>query len=156
MTNRCLARMQGWTLVGLMVLGLSLVGILPAQAIPMTYSLTGGVTGSFSADLSAPTSSFIDWGLTFPIGTFTNIDGGIISNVNLALFQTSANGMISFVAQPSLDAYTGTYTAWAGLPGGAGVLTGTYGTASVPEPSALILLGIGLMGLVWWSRKHAA
>jgi PEP-CTERM motif len=70
--------------------------------------------------------------------------------MNLALYQTLSGAFFSFLVQPPADSYSGNYSAILG----AGSFSGSF--HSVPEPSALLLLGAGLAGLVEWRRKQAA
>ena len=80
-----------------LVSGISLLSLMPAQAIPYDYTVTGTVVGTFNADLSVPGGSFTSWSLTTPIATFTDTTGTIFSNTNFALFQTLGINAISFL-----------------------------------------------------------
>lgn len=146
---------QGLIAVAL-VSATSLLSILPAQAIPYDYTVTGTVTGTFNADFSSFGSSFNSWTLTTPTATFSESTGWVLSNSLFLLNQFQGTNFLSFNIVPllSTDGYFGGYTG----KGTGGLFSGTFAraTTSVPEPSSVLLLGIALVGLAVWYRKRPA
>ncbi len=126
----------------------------PAQAMSYDYSVTGGITGTFNADLSLAGGSFNSWSLTTPIATFTNLTGTVISNTNFALFQTLGSNAFSFLLLSPTDNYTGIFSGIAG----AGSLSGTFTqvSSSVPVPGTMSLMLVGLLALAAAHRVLAA
>lgn len=144
---------QGLIAVAL-VSATSLLSILPAQAIPYNYTVTGTVTGTFNADFSSFGSSFNSWTLTTPTATFSESSGFVLTNTFFLLNQIQGLNTLSFNIVPllSADGYYGGYTG----KGTGGLFSGTFARASVPEPSSVLLLGIALVGLAVWYRKRSA
>lgn len=109
------------------------------------------VSGLFTYTQSLTLTAFDS--LLNPVATSNSLFGS-----NLALsgdFRSSANELLAlnFAGGISRVLITGNAS------GGSFTLDNlTYTTASanVPEPSTLLFLGCGLIGLVWWGRKQTA
>jgi hypothetical protein len=135
--------------------GISLVSVTPAKAIALDYTVTGPVSGMLNADLSDPTSSFLDWSLTTYTHTYTPSESGVTSNNNLALFQTVYPDAFSFVIT-SASTYAGTFSGY----GSSGYFTGNYvqketepNYSNTPEAGTNLLLLAGL-GMVCLAARY--
>jgi hypothetical protein len=137
---------------------ISLLSVMPAKAVPFDYNVIGGVTGSFNADISDLTSSFLNWSLQTPTHLFVPADLGVNSNDNLVLFQSVGVHDLTFAINTLSNTYTAIYS---GGPQSSGVINGTFELAStngsVPEAGTYLLLlaGLGIVGLAARYRMFA-
>lgn len=142
-----------------LISGISLFSLTPAQAIPLDYNVTGGMTGTFNADLSVGGGVFNSWTLTTPTATFTDTDGGVVFNTNFALFQIVSPNAFSFILPLSpLNSLTYTGSFSGGVGSASGTLSGSFVQAqSVPEAGTYLLLfaGLGMVYLAARQRKAA-
>ena len=133
-----------------------------AHAIPITYSMTGnGVydnpVGSFTYDVATNTYSNVGiWSLDYygsARGSASTLRStGVIGTVLRLTFSSplsDAGGNISF------SGYEQGLLTWFGQVTRTGEVAGG-GTARVPEPGALLLLGAGLIGLALVRRRSVA
>jgi len=141
--------------------------IQSAEAIPMSYTVTGDVTGTITMDfMTSNQASNVasDWNLTYSGVVFTHRDPFTFSfrNLNTTFGVDDINiqsGELGFGRRINIfffgptfksGLYSGGYTdGAAGTP-----LNGTF--APVPEPTTMLLFGTGLLGLAGyrWSQRR--
>jgi hypothetical protein len=143
--------------------GMYLLSVTQAKAT--TFSVTGDVTGTFDANLSAlsPNNIFNDWNLTTSSISFLKTDLAYLISPGFALVQNEVVSLtpytLFFVLGPlPTSTYSGSnsYSGFLvnGSTGGAPLLiNGTY--SQVPEAGTFLLLvaGLGMVSLAASRRK---
>jgi len=154
---------------------LPLVGLAPsAVATPITYSFLGAsavfggatetITGGFTFDVATGFETNVSITLSGPSafsGTYTAASLGYAGNVNEISAQGINAALTIYFASPLSSATDNlSFVGTANSPFGATVVVASSPTGSVspvPEPSAVALLAIGLLGIgvVRRSRSEA-
>jgi hypothetical protein len=146
----------------------------PVCSLSGSFTISSALGDNFApAFLTLESFSFTDGGFTFtPTNTAAGIQGikvgtnstGQINVWEIDLATASVGGIYKgiygtiqtgFIFDESYvyDQNTSSYLALASNSDNPGTWTASSSTASVPEPSGLILLGMGLLGVVTWSRR---
>ncbi|TKB74823.1 MAG: hypothetical protein E8D46_04505 [Nitrospira sp.] len=148
-------RSSRWAMLGGIMLWMSVLIASPAQAVPTNYEIVPGgfFSGTFTLDPAGTINPFTIWNITpsFPLSTPAIISPTFTTNFgNGAGFAqlTRFDGLLqfTFTVLPSLQ-FIAFHSADGGSNSTSQVGTFRVADATVPEPTAAILLAIGLLAL---------
>lgn len=120
---------------------------------------TGSISQSFSSVAGSFSLSFLDAGRTASCCSGNQTFQVLIDSIVLGTFSTTANGLFAAQNIPLIYLTAGQHTlAFAGTDPGGGDVTSFIDnvnlTASVPEPSSLLLFGSALFGVALLFRRR--
>lgn len=159
-------------------LGIAAIGMMakPANAIPTTYMITptttGGFSGFFVVDIdgsssvtSATSFSFTD-SLLAVFGTISDTDSIFINNITrdgsafgISAFTIFAQGPLSPAGMSVINRaplFEGSLVGHSNNGNSNGTISKVAAAAPVPEPSAMALVALGLVGLATIRRRQKA
>ena len=120
---------------------------------------TGSISQSFSSVAGSFSLSFLDAGRTANCCNGNQTFQVLIDSTVLGTFSTTSNGLFALQNIPLISLTAGQHTlAFAGTDPGGGDVTSFIDnvnlTASVPEPSSILIFGSALFGLAVFFRRR--